>query len=271
MLICPVCSLPLSLGEKNAVCRHGHNFDRAREGYWNLLLSSSGKGHGDDKEMLLARRAFLEAGHYEHLLFALREALFPLFPPGGVLVDAGCGEGYYTEGVAVDLSERGKKPSLFAFDVSKNAARLTAKRLGGKGCVFVGSCYRAPIASSAADAILSLFSPFAGEEFLRILKPGGFLIRAVPMPEHLFALKRAVYENPVKNEKEAPVPQGLFLVDQKRVRKEIFLHSGEEIRSLFSMTPYAHKTSREDMAKLERIASLRVETDFGLLVYRKKG
>ena len=269
MLICPVCSLPLSLGEKNASCENGHNFDRAREGYWNLLLSSSGKGHGDDKGMLLARRAFLESGHYEHLLSALRETLFDLFPPGGVLVDAGCGEGYYTEEVARFLSDGGKKPSLFAFDISKDAARLTAKKMGHKGCAFVGSSYRMPIRSFSADVIMSLFAPFSGEEFLRVLKPGGYLIRVVPMPEHLYSLKRAVYQNPVKNVKEAPVPEGLLLVDHKRIRKDLLLRSGEEIRSLFAMTPYAHKTSREDMAKLDCLSVLTVETDFGLLVYRK--
>jgi hypothetical protein len=35
------------------------------------------------------------------------------------------------------------------------------------------------------------------------------------------------------------------------------------------MTPYAHKTSPEDMKKLERLSELDVETDFGVLTYRK--
>ena len=100
MLICPVCSLPLHVDEKEAFCEKGHRFDRAKEGYFNLLLSSSAKGHGDDKKMLLSRRSFLEKGYYSHLLEALEEGCLHLTPENGVLVDAGCGEGYYTASVA---------------------------------------------------------------------------------------------------------------------------------------------------------------------------
>ncbi len=270
MLICPVCSLPLKIEEKRALCENGHSFDRAKEGYFNLLLSSSTKGHGDDKGMLLARRDFLEKGYYSHLLSAIEEEVLRVFPKEGILVDAGCGEGYYTVSVLEKIFEAEKKASLFAFDIAKEAARLTAKKLRKNGTVFVGSSYKMPLASSSADVILSLFSPFSGEEFLRVLKPGGFLICASPMPEHLFALKKAVYDTPKKNEKTAEITEGLTPVSSKRVKKMIEILSGEDLRALFGMTPYAHKTSREDMAKLERISSLEVETDFGIDTYRKE-
>lgn len=46
---------------------------------------------------------------------------------------------------------------------------------------------------------MDVFAPFAREEFLRFLKPGGWLIYAVPGPEHLFGLKQALYDTPYKN------------------------------------------------------------------------
>ena len=44
----------------------GHCFDRAKEGYWHLLpvQSMRTKAPGDSKEMVAARRAFLNAGYY---------------------------------------------------------------------------------------------------------------------------------------------------------------------------------------------------------------
>lgn len=271
MLTCPVCSLALKVEEKGAFCENGHHFDRAKEGYFNLLLSSSGKGHGDDKGMLLSRRAFLEKGYYSHLLDALEKECVRVFPEKGVFVDAGCGEGYYTASMAEKFLSSEKKAALFAFDIAKDAAKLTAKKIGKKGTVFVGSCYKMPLESSSADVILSVFSPLAEEEFLRVLKPGGYLICAAPMPDHLFALKKAVYEVPKKNEKNVQMIPGFSQVSFQRVQKEIHLSCSEDVSALFGMTPYAHKTSRQDLAKLSLISEICVETDFGIYTYRKEG
>ncbi len=269
MLICPICQEKLKAEEKRAVCPNGHSFDRAKEGYFNLLMATGKGGHGDDKAMLLARRAFLERGYYEHLLLALEQEISARFPENGVFLDAGCGEGYYTAHIADCLKKEGKKPNVFAFDISKDASRLAAKKCKDRAEIFVGSCYRMPFLSESVDALLSVFSPFAGEEFFRVLKPGGFLFCAVPEPLHLFELKEAVYENPVLNEKKAEIGEGLSLCGERRVEKTIFLSDSDSIRSLFAMTPYAHKTSSEDMAKLEKLDALSVKTDFNILIYQK--
>lgn len=270
MLTCPVCSCPLILEGKTAKCEKGHSFDRAREGYFNLLMNSSSRGHGDDKAMLLARRAFLEKGYYSPLLSRLEEAAVRCFPAGGSFLDAGCGEGYYTEGVLDRLIGEGKKPCGFAFDISKDAVRLCAKRLGEKGLFFVASTFHIPVAAESIDLVFSLFAPYSEEEFLRVLKPGGYLVRAVPLEKHLYSLKEAVYERPTVNLAEALVGEGFALEETERVREEIFLPSAEDIAHLFGMTPYAHKTSHEDMEKLEKLKSLRTEMDVGILIYRKR-
>ena len=270
MLICPVCAKPLAVGEKCARCEAGHSFDRAKEGYFNLLLSSSAGGHGDDKAMLLARRAFLEKGYYSHLLDALKEICLERFGTGCTLVDAGCGEGYYTGAICDALRERVGEVNFFAFDIAKDAAKLVAKKMKNSATVFVSSAYRMPLADESADGILSLFAPFAREEYLRVLKPGGFLIRAYPLEEHLFALKKAVYENPLKNEGVSDAGEGWDDIEEKRVSKLLELSSNEDITALFGMTPYAHKTSERDRKKLLTLEKLAVETDFGISVYRKK-
>ena len=62
---CPLCGGALQ-GENDLKCEKGHCFDRAREGYWHLLpvQSMRTKAPGDSKEMVAARRAFLNAGYY---------------------------------------------------------------------------------------------------------------------------------------------------------------------------------------------------------------
>ena len=94
VLICPVCGAPLDLTDAQARCAGGHSFDRAREGYFNLLRShKQGDRMGDDKQAARYRRDFLNRGYYA----CLQHALTGLFAgKQGTLLDICCGEGYYT-------------------------------------------------------------------------------------------------------------------------------------------------------------------------------
>lgn len=91
------------------MCPAGHTFDIAAKGYVNLLMSNSSgaKRHGDDRLMINARRDFLSKGFYEPLREALYEALSAEFPRGGTLLDAGCGECWYTSYFKRRLDEAG--------------------------------------------------------------------------------------------------------------------------------------------------------------------
>ena len=62
---CPKCKGALAVEPLGrAVCPLSHSYDRSREGYYNLLLSNVGGVHGDNREMMTARRAFLDTGAY---------------------------------------------------------------------------------------------------------------------------------------------------------------------------------------------------------------
>ena len=112
-LCCPKCGLPLKKEGNGCQCSEGHRYDLARSGYVNLLLAN-GKHSlqpGDDKRMVRARRLFLEKGYYEPFRRAVcQKALERLPMERPVVLDAGCGEGYYTGGLAQALTERGKAP-----------------------------------------------------------------------------------------------------------------------------------------------------------------
>ena len=63
--LCPLCHAPLDPEGKSFVCPQGHQFDKAKEGYVNLLpvQHKRPKDPGDSSEMMQARRTFLDAGH----------------------------------------------------------------------------------------------------------------------------------------------------------------------------------------------------------------
>ena len=244
VFICPKCKAPLAFAERTAKCTMGHSYDRAKEGYFNLLLTSVGGTHGDNKEMILSRRAFLEAGYYAPLSDALNALVCRVLPEGGRVLDAGAGEGYYTSRLAKALSSSHADASVYSFDISKDAVRRLAKQ-GVDLHPVVAGVYDMPVASESVDVLLCFFSPFAREESLRVLKKGGYLCMAVPEREHLFGLKKAVYRDPYYNEVSEEIPEGFSLVESVEIKKEITIEDPAHIRALFEMTPYAYRTGTE--------------------------
>ena len=67
--LCPICQQALLQKDKQLICEANHNFDVAKEGYVNLLpvQFKKSKAPGDNKEMVIARRNFLEKGYYSPL------------------------------------------------------------------------------------------------------------------------------------------------------------------------------------------------------------
>ncbi|MEG2204527.1 MAG: 50S rRNA methyltransferase, partial [Oscillospiraceae bacterium] len=102
IFVCPLCRAPLAPDSDNRAlrCASGHSFDRAAKGYVHLLPSNRmhTKLPGDSKAMVDARRRFLDAGYYQPFSDAICRILTrELAPsPAPVLLDAGCGEGFYT-------------------------------------------------------------------------------------------------------------------------------------------------------------------------------
>ena len=95
---CPLCQQVLSFSDKNFRCSNNHNFDQAKEGYVNLLpvQHKHSKDPGDNKAMVNARRAFLDKGFYQPLIEQLLALYQQYADSNSAILDAGCGEGYYT-------------------------------------------------------------------------------------------------------------------------------------------------------------------------------
>lgn len=260
MLICPVCGEPLVTNDGAAQCCNRHSFDIAKEGYVNLLRSSkSGDLIGDSKQSARSRRDFLNKGYYS----PLKDALIELFSDKqGSVLDICCGEGYYT-------SALGGNPSLsvYGFDISREMVRLASKR--GKGTYFVANLASIPVPDASFDYAVHLFAPFQEKEFNRILKTGGRLYTVIPGKNHLYGIKKAVYDTPYYNDEMLPETEHLKLISQKRVSANITLTSSDDIQAVFQMTPYYYRTSAKDKAKLDAYQSLQTQIEFLIAEYEK--
>lgn len=268
--ICPVCGCELFEEGKSLKCSLGHCFDISKFGYVNLLMSSksSAKHHGDDRLMVRARRDFLDKGYYSFLCEKLCEICCERLD-NSVILDAGCGECYYSSAVLKTMTEKGKKPFVYGVDISKDALEFAFKRKSGVSGA-VGSVFKLPVADSSVDCVLNVFSPEAFSEYNRVLKNGGILIRVIPLEKHLLSLKEAVYDKPYLNDVPEGMIDGFILEDEIRISREITLSSTEDIQNLFKMTPYYYKTGKSDQQKLDALESLTTVAEFGIRIYRKE-
>lgn len=268
-LFCPVCGSILIREPAAYRCANRHCFDLARSGYVNLLPPSpAGKRHGDDKRMVAARTAFLSRGCYDHLVAAVCACCAALPEDAPWILDAGCGEGTYTKAISDTLRAQGKHPQIIGVDISVEAVKRAAKLL--PEAVFCAASTAAlPLADSCLDLVVNIFSPFMADEFRRVLRPGGMLLRVVPMERHLFELKAAVYDHPYENPPTPLDAAGFCLCRTQQLRKQILLCTQEDVQNLFLMTPYYYKTGAADQKKLEAVHTLSVTTEFALAVYRK--
>lgn len=269
-LTCPVCGQTLQRTDKTLRCAAGHCYDLARKGYVNLLRStqSKSKRHGDDQRMVCARTAFLDLGYYAILRDAVAEAACRCTQGDVDVLDVGCGEGYYTAAVLQALARQERRVSVCGVDISRDAL-VEAHRREPRLQLAVASVSHLPVADASCDLLLNLFAPHDAAEFARVLRPGGALLRAIPLERHLWELKQAVYDVPYENKLADPTLPGFALTRRQSLRTRITLTTSEAVRNLFLMTPYYYKTSARDQEKLQKLDRLETEIAFALLEYRK--
>ena len=266
MLHCPVCSASMQADEAGKSCRctglRTHAYDFARSGYLNLTRPSDGEG--DLKEAINARKLFLNAGYYEPLSNEINAILQSLNVK--TVLDAGCGEGYYTNRMAT--SDR----AVLGVDLSRagiDAAAKQAKQNAAGAAFAVGSIFSLPVGDASCDVVTNLFAPCCESEFSRVLKNNGHLILVGAGERHLMGLKQVLYENPYLNPGRADLPTDMKETDRRRLTYTVTVEGRETIEALFSMTPYYWRTSEADRIKLQKIDTLQTELDFDIFIYQK--
>jgi len=270
-LKCPHCNGSLSLVEgtcASLVCDGAkrHCFDLSSSGYVNFAPPAQ-SGGGDSPDAVRARESFLSRGFYEKIREAVYEAALEYGVGGGLLVDAGCGEGYYSQ-------RMGESFCVFGADISKSAVNIASKRAKREGAdkIFysVASVFSLPIKDKSATVVTNIFAPCVEAEYGRILDDDGALIVAYAGEEHLSGLKSVLYDNVRKNQERADMPVNMERVGEKRVRFNIRLENQEDIKSLFAMTPYYWRTSIDDAQRLYGLNELETEIDVIVAVYKKR-
>jgi 23S rRNA (guanine745-N1)-methyltransferase len=275
VLACPVCQLPLNRMGVSFACDNAHVFDVAREGYVNLLLAQHrhSRDPGYSKEMIAARRDFFDCGYYERLADELAAIISGCLPPSSaVILDAGCGEGYYLRRLRHYLTGTGHAEGvvLCGLDISKHGIRVAARR-DPEGLYAVAGTFRMPVLPGRIDVLLTHFSPVSAADFRCVVRPGGMVLVGGPGEDHLYSFKELLYDTPARFEPSGSLTEadGFEPVTTRRISYKLQLRGTGQVANLLAMTPFYWSASAGTQARLAAIEELDTEVDVLIHAYRR--
>jgi 23S rRNA (guanine745-N1)-methyltransferase len=166
------------------VCPQGHSFDIARSGYINLLQPQDrrSKNPGDTAAAIAGRLRLHDRGLFAPLIGGMAE-LIPLTPED-IVLDAGCGDGYYPGNLARATGAR-----VHGVDISLPAIEAAARRFPECEWIIANADRFVPYADRSFSVVLSITARMNATEFRRVLRDGGRLLVALPSPEDLIELR----------------------------------------------------------------------------------
>jgi 23S rRNA (guanine745-N1)-methyltransferase len=180
------CHLPLAREARRLTCPRQHSFDLARSGYINLLQPQDrrSKQPGDSDAAVAARRGLHDRGITRPLLDGIAALLQPR--PKDVMLDAGCGDGFYLGTLAQETGCEGH-----GVDITTLAIDAAAKRYPECEWIVANADRFIPYADASFSIVMSITARMNAPEFRRVLKPDGRLLVAIPAPDDIAELRGA--------------------------------------------------------------------------------
>lgn len=266
-LICPLCGEPLHVSGGSLLCPVRHTYDIARQGYVNLLpvQQKHSLAPGDTPEMLAARRAFLNEGLYAPICSDVTEAIRQYAPDMKMLVDIGCGEGYYTAAFGRQFPDA----NVIGADIAKTAVKMACSR--SKAITWItATASHLPIADHSTDVITAMFSLVCEEEFARILRDGGIVVEVTAGTNHLIELKHIIYDDVFEQHKRPKPPQNFLREIACTLHTFPLTLNNVQLVHLLQMTPHTLRVKPEKRAQLESTQQLTLTVEYFVRVMEKR-
>lgn len=245
---CPLCKQQMTMSDEGKMsCPSNHSFDVAKQGYIYLLSRPMQSMYS--KDLFESRHEVIQSGIYDQVQQVIAGEINDQYP---IILDTGCGEGSHLHricqrldgaiGVGVDIAKEGI---------------VAAAKFYNEEIWCVGDLANSPYNEAAFDVILNFLSPANYEEFKRLLKPGGRVIKVVPQENYLKELRVQAFADSEKenysNEQTVERFKASFnKVDIKRVTYTLPL-AEHLVQKLLEMTPIGWHIEHKENIKLQQI------------------
>jgi len=219
---CPYCHEAMVSAENHSVvCEKGHRFNISKKGTLHLMKQNANTDY--DATLFQHRYELAQSGFFEPLL----EELLPYLSAGEekFIVDIGCGEGSHLSW----LSKFVQAP-LCGMDIAKEGIHQASVHFGNQALFFLGDLANLPFADESCGTLLNILTPSNYQEFMRVLAPGGSLIKVIPGNDYLSQLRQQLYRS---NPEKQTYSNADIL---ERVRSECPQVTFEEVRYTVNLT-----------------------------------
>ena len=289
---CPVCNEAMFMDNYSLTCNSGHNFDLARKGYLNLLLSGNPPVYS--RELFEARHEVCKAGFYTPLIEEMAKIIVDyrkaIDQEKECILDAGCGEGshiyslsqilkgeqdytYFEEKLKYTCFKEEQNCTYIGVDISRDSINIAARN-DADIIWCVADLARLPFQDRRFDVVLNILSPASYSEFERILKDQGIVIKVVPGSSYLKELREMLYRvekhTEYSNSRVIEYFKDKLNLEDIRNIRYAFRFSKELLPYLIKMTPLSWGVNSKSLADIywQDISSITV--DLTLLIGSKK-
>lgn len=269
---CIHCGLPLFQEDSSFVCPHNHRFDGAKQGYYYLSKTKLSPTKYD-KELFNARRHVIQDTALYGALHRQFDAIISnhLTKVPKLVIDAGSGEGSHL------MRMRQYLPDSTAFigaDLAKDGIQLATEY---NGAIFsmIADLANLPIQEEKAEIVFSILSPANYQEFKRILKPQGLIIKVIPNADYLVEVREALAQYHLTeqtvydNSKVMEVFTHHFPNHHRYLVQDKVDFSYQDKQALLKMTPLAWQLSEAQKEQLVHSLSNQITLDCTVLVGHK--
>ncbi len=248
---CPLCCASILLIENSLVCENKHTFNINKKGVVSFSTPLNDKLYG--KEMFEARNIVLNSGIYDEVFYEINNLINS---SDELILDLGAGEGTYLSKLDHDSN------NLIGIDLAKDGLNIASNNTNINW--FLADLAKLPIKSNSVRYILNILSPANYEEFKRVLKQDGFLIKVIVNSDYLIELRDSTKHDKHDNTNVVEILKKNFDIISSTDIKYSKSLSKDLAKAVFKMTPLT--SNHEYNADFNEIT-----IDLKLILARKRG
>lgn len=274
---CPICDSSMEIQQlKSMTCANRHTFDFAKQGYLNLMTNAVKTNY--DRALFEARRkVIVDSDFFNPLHTEMTKIIdkYTTFKSNLSIVDMGAGEGSHLSHISNQLQSNYDKTVVgVGLDISKEGILEAAKNYEDK-IWLVADLAKTPLNDRTVDVMLNILSPSNYEEFNRLLKDDGIMIKIVPREGYLKELRQYFHgesnNKDYSNENVITLFKDKFdLVDQFTINYTNVLDQSS-LLALVKMTPLTWGVEESHLNRFLKSGVQHITVDLDLMIGRKKG
>lgn len=248
LFACPLCHEKMAVEEDGRVhCMNRHTFDVAKQGYLYMLPKAVSTMYS--KELFEARQEIIASGLYDAVQSHIA-ALISAEKP--VILDTGCGEGSHLARICARLDGA----TGVGIDIAKEGI-VAAAKFYREQIWCVGDLANSPYQEASFDVVLNFLSPANYDEFKRLLKPGGKVIKVVPQEGYLKELRQQAFADSKKESYSNELTVSRFSEQFRNVTVERITYTmplaAALVPKLLEMTPMGWHVENREAIELNEI------------------